>query len=132
MEGYPPETGGDTHGKQDKSDFTGPWLAGPGRAGGLGRTRGGAGHCGRTGRIWRDRVRRLACRAGLQRILICGAPGAAAGAAMSGPGTRLARVVGGGIGGIVAGSFALASGEVMPPGTILWALGGAAYAAVFA
>jgi hypothetical protein len=70
--------------------------------------------------------------AGLQGILICGAPGAAAGAAMSGPGTRLARVLGGGIGGIVAGYFALASGEVMPPGTILSALGGAAHVAVFA
>jgi hypothetical protein len=68
----------------------------------------------------------------LQGILICGALGAAVGAAMSGPGTRLARVLGGGIGGIVAGDFALASGEVMPPGTIRWAPGGAAYAAVFA
>ena len=70
--------------------------------------------------------------AGLQGILICGALGGAVGAAMSGPGTRLARVLGGGIGGIVAGYFALASGEVMPPGTIRWAPGGAAYAAVFA
>jgi hypothetical protein len=68
---------------------------------------------------------------GFQGVGICGALGAAAGAALSGPGSRLARVLGGGIGGVVAGYFALASGEVFPPGTLKWALGGAAYAALF-
>jgi hypothetical protein len=69
---------------------------------------------------------------GLQGIGICGALGAAVGAVLSGPGVRLARVLGGGIGGVVAGYFALASGEVLPPGTMQWALGAGAYAALFA
>jgi hypothetical protein len=68
---------------------------------------------------------------GYQGVGICGALGVAAGAALSGPGSRLARVLGGGIGGVVAGYFALASGEVLPTGTLHWALGGAAYAASF-
>jgi hypothetical protein len=70
--------------------------------------------------------------AGLQGVGLCGALGAAAGVALSGPGSRLARVLGGGIGGIVAGYFALASGEMFPPATMQWALGGAAVAASFA
>ena len=70
--------------------------------------------------------------AGLQGIGICGALGAAAGAALGSLGPRAARIIGGGIGGVVAAYFALAFGEVMPPGTMQWALSGAAYAALFA
>ena len=33
---------------------------------------------------------------------------------------------------MVAGYFALASGEMLPPGTMQWVLGGGDYAAVFA
>src|SRR5262245_10421585 len=73
----------------------------------------------------------LAAARGLQGIGICGALGAAAGAALSGPGSRLARILGGGIGGVVAGYFTVASGEVFPPGTIQWALSGGAYGALF-
>jgi hypothetical protein len=69
--------------------------------------------------------------AGLQGIGICAAPGSVAGIAPSAPGRRPARVLGGGIGRVVAGYFALASGEVLSPGTMEWALGGAAYAALF-
>ena len=68
---------------------------------------------------------------GLHGIGICGALGAAAGAALSGPGSRLARVLGGGIGGVVAGLFTLASGEVFPPASMQWALSGGAYGALF-
>ncbi len=70
--------------------------------------------------------------AGLQGVCICGALGAAAGAALGRPGPRAARIIGGGIGGIVAAYFALASGEMLPPGTLQWALGGGGYAALFA
>jgi hypothetical protein len=69
---------------------------------------------------------------GFQGVGICGALGAAAGTALSSPRSRLARVLGGGIGGVVTAYFALASGEMLPPGTAQWALGGAAYAALFA
>jgi hypothetical protein len=69
---------------------------------------------------------------GFQGIGICGALGAAAGVVWGGPGSWPARVLGGGIGGIVAGYFALAFGEVMAPGSLQWALSGAAYAALFA
>jgi hypothetical protein len=68
---------------------------------------------------------------GFQGIGLCGVLGAAAGAALSGPGSRVARVLGGGIGGVVAGYFALASGEVYPPGTMRWALSGGAFGALF-
>jgi hypothetical protein len=68
---------------------------------------------------------------GLHGIGLCGALGAAAGAALSGPGSRLARFLGGGIGGAVAGYFTLASGEVFPPGSMQWALSGGAYGALF-
>jgi hypothetical protein len=70
--------------------------------------------------------------AGFQGVCICGALGAAAGAALGGIGPRAARIIGGGIGGGVAGYFALASAEVLPPGTLQWALGGGGYAALFA
>jgi hypothetical protein len=43
----------------------------------------------------------------------------------------LARVLGGGIGGVVAGYFTVASGEVFPPGTMQWAVSGGAYGALF-
>jgi hypothetical protein len=69
---------------------------------------------------------------GLQGVVICGALGAAAGAALSGPGSRLARVLGGAIGGAIGGFFALASAELIPPGTAQWALSGGGYAALFA
>ncbi len=68
---------------------------------------------------------------GLHGIGLCGALGAATGAALSGPGSRPARVLGGGTGGVVAGYLTLASGEVLPPGTMRWALGGGAYGALF-
>jgi len=73
----------------------------------------------------------LAAARGLQGICICSALGAAAGAALSGPGSRLARVLGGGIGAVVAGYYTLASGEVLPPGSMRWALSGGAYGALF-
>jgi hypothetical protein len=69
---------------------------------------------------------------GLQGVCICGTLGAAAGAALGGLGPRAARVIGGGVGGVVAGYFALASGEMLPPGTLRWALGGGGYASLFA
>jgi hypothetical protein len=69
---------------------------------------------------------------GLQGVCICGALGAAAGAALSRLAPRAARIIGGGIGGVIAGYFALASGEILPPGTLQWALGGGGYAALFA
>jgi hypothetical protein len=68
---------------------------------------------------------------GYQGVGICVALGAAAGAALKGPGSRLARVLGGGSGGAVAGSFAVAAAEVLPPGTMQWTLAGAGYGAVF-
>jgi hypothetical protein len=69
---------------------------------------------------------------GLQGVVICGALGATAGTALRGPGSRLARVLGGAIGGAIGGFFALASAELIPPGTIQWALGGGGYAALYA
>jgi hypothetical protein len=69
---------------------------------------------------------------GLQGVCICGALGAAAGAALGRLSPRAARIIGGGIGGVVAGYFALASGEILSPGTLQWALGGGGYAALFA
>ncbi len=42
-----------------------------------------------------------------------------------------ARIIGSGIGRVVAGYFALASVEMIPPGTMQWALGGVGYAALF-
>jgi hypothetical protein len=69
---------------------------------------------------------------GLQGVCICGALGAAAGAALGGLGPRAARIIGGGTGGVIADYFALASGEMLPPGTLQWALGGGGCAALFA
>jgi hypothetical protein len=69
---------------------------------------------------------------GFQGVCICGALGAAAGAALGRLGPRAARIIGGGIGGFVAGYFAVASAELLPPGTLQWALGGGGYAALFA
>jgi hypothetical protein len=69
---------------------------------------------------------------GLQGVIICGALGAAAGAVLSGPGSRLARVLGGAIAGAIAGFIALASAELTPPGTIRWAICAGGYAALFA
>jgi hypothetical protein len=62
---------------------------------------------------------------GLQGVCICGALGVAAGAALGRPESRAARVLGGGIGGVVAGYFAVASGEMLPIATTQSALGGA-------
>ena len=70
--------------------------------------------------------------AGVQGVCICGVLGAVAGAALGRIGPRAARNVGGGIGGVVASYFALATEEVLPPGTLRWALGGDGYAATFA
>jgi hypothetical protein len=69
---------------------------------------------------------------GFQGVCICGALGVAAGVALGRPEPRAARIIGGGIGGVVAAYIALASGEMLSPGTIQWALGGGAYAALFA
>jgi hypothetical protein len=69
---------------------------------------------------------------GLQGVCICGAVGVAAGAVLGRPESRAARIIGGGIGGVVAAWFALASGEMFPPGTLQWALSGGVYAALFA
>jgi hypothetical protein len=68
---------------------------------------------------------------GYPGVVICGVLGAAAGAVLKGPGARLARVLGGGIGGAMAGDFAVAAAEVFPPETAQWALAGAAYGALF-
>jgi hypothetical protein len=70
--------------------------------------------------------------AGFQGVCIRGALGAVAGAALGSLGPRAARIIGGGIGGVVAGYFALASAEMLPPRTMQWALGGGGYAALFA
>ena len=115
-----------------KSDFASRGLADHGRAGGLGCTGSGDRHPGRPGRAGRDRGHLLGHRRGLQGVCICGALGAAAGAALGRLGPRAARVIGGGIGGGGAGYFALASGEMLPPGTLQWALGGGGYGALFA
>jgi hypothetical protein len=69
---------------------------------------------------------------GLQGIAICGALGAATGAALRGPGSWLARVVGGGIGGVIGGYFAVAAGEQFLPGTMQWAYAAVTYPALFA
>jgi hypothetical protein len=68
---------------------------------------------------------------GYQGVGICVALGAVAGATLRGPGSRLARVLGGGIGGVLAGFAALSMGEMIAPGTAQWALAGAAYGALF-
>ncbi len=70
--------------------------------------------------------------AGFQRVCICGELGVTAGAALDRPESMAARNIGGGTGGVVAGYFALAAGEVLPPGTMQWALGEGLYAALFA
>jgi hypothetical protein len=54
--------------------------------------------------------------AGFPGVCICGALGAAAGAALGRLEPRAARIIGGGIGGVIAGYFALAAGEMLPPG----------------
>jgi hypothetical protein len=56
--------------------------------------------------------------AGFQGVCISGALGVAAGAALGRLGPRAARILGGGIGAVIAGYFALASGEILPPGTL--------------
>jgi hypothetical protein len=68
---------------------------------------------------------------GYQGVGICDVLGAVVGATLRGRGSRMARVLGGGLGGAVAGYFAVAAGEVLPPGTAQWALAGAAYGALF-
>ena len=69
---------------------------------------------------------------GLQGVGICSVLGAAVGAALTGPGPRLARVLGGGMGGAVAGFFAPSSAELVYPATAQWAYIGGAFAALFA
>jgi hypothetical protein len=69
---------------------------------------------------------------GLQGVGICGVLGATVGASLKGPGSKLARVLGGGLGGVIAGYFAVASGEMVPPGTTQWAYEGGTFAALFA
>jgi hypothetical protein len=69
---------------------------------------------------------------GFQGAGICGAQRAADASPLGRLGPRAARLIGGGIGGVVAGYFALASGEILSPGTLQWALGGGGYAALFA
>ena len=107
-------------------------LTGPVRAGGPGRTWSGARHRRRAGRFVVIGIISWDAVAGLQGVCICGALGVAAGAALGRPESRAARIIGGGIGGVVAAWFALASGEMFPPGTLQWALSGGAYAALFA
>jgi hypothetical protein len=63
---------------------------------------------------------------GYQGIGICGALAAVVGIAPRAAGSRLARVLGGGIGGAVAGYFAVAAGELFPPRTVQWVIAGAA------
>jgi hypothetical protein len=69
---------------------------------------------------------------GLQGVGISGTVGAVVGAVLLGPGTRSARVLGGGTGGVVGAYFALASAELLRAGTAEWAYYGGAYAALFA
>ena len=69
---------------------------------------------------------------GFQGVGISAAVGAVAGVALRGPGPRAARVLGGGLGGGVAGYFALAAGESFGPGTAGWAFAGGSFAALLA
>src|SRR3954469_9019354 len=68
--------------------------------------------------------------AGYHAVAISGALGAAAGALLRGPGSRSARVLGGGMGGGLAGLAALSMGEMFPPATMQLALGGTGYGAL--
>jgi hypothetical protein len=68
---------------------------------------------------------------GFPGVTICGVLGAAMGACLKRPGSRLARTLGGGIGGAVAGLFAIATAETFPPATIQWACAGGALGALF-
>jgi hypothetical protein len=68
---------------------------------------------------------------GYQGVGICGALSAVTGAALRGPGSRLARVLGGGFGGVLAGFAALSMGEMIAPGTRQWALAGGSYGVLF-
>ena len=62
-------------------------------------TRGDHRHLGRTGRDRRDRAHLLGRHRGLPRRRHLRRPGAAAGAILRGPGSRPARILGGGMGG---------------------------------
>ena len=68
---------------------------------------------------------------GYEGIGLCAAMGLAAGVVLRGPGSRPARVLGGGMGAAIAGYAALSTGEMFPPATMQWALAGTAYGALF-
>ena len=63
---------------------------------------------------------------------LCGVLGSVVGAIPRGPGSILARILGGGVGGVVAGWFAIAAAELLPPATMQWAYSGGALAAMCA
>ncbi len=63
---------------------------------------------------------------------VCGVLGALLGAGLKGPGSKLARVIGGAVGGVVAAWFAFSAGEMVPPLTLQWVYVGGAFAALFA
>jgi hypothetical protein len=69
---------------------------------------------------------------GPQGVGICGVLGAVVGAVLRRPGSKLARVLGGGMGGVVAGWFAVSAVELLPPATMQWAYSGGAFAALCA
>ena len=91
------------------------------RAGSPRRAGSGDRHRGRTGRAGHDRDRLLGCRRGVPGGWHLRRSGAAAGGALGRLGPRAARI----IGGVVAGYLALASGEMLPPGTMQWCAMGA-------
>jgi hypothetical protein len=68
---------------------------------------------------------------GIPGIGIAGLIGAATGPFLPSQTSGPARVSGGLLGGLVAGFFAIASGELHTPGTIDWALSGGALGAAF-
>jgi hypothetical protein len=62
---------------------------------------------------------------------LCGALGAVVGSVAGRREPKLAWVLGGGIGGVVAGWFAISAAELFPPGTWQWADSGGALAILF-
>ena len=109
-----------------REDSVGHRHGGPRRGRGDGRYRGRPG-CLRGHRAHLvGRRERAPGRWNLQRAWSRG------GAALTGPGPRLARVLGGGMGGAVAGYFAVSSAELVYPATAQWAYIGGAFAALFA
>jgi hypothetical protein len=77
------------------------------------------------GVLWWSTIR------GFPGVEIAAAVAGLAGAVLRAPGYRFARVLGGLVGGTVAGYFAVAAAEIAAPGSVSWALTGGGYAALF-